>query len=67
MFAQGLEAIRERLDEFLARIALHIEYRNDSTTLAALAGDPPVRLRLVRAAEVLLSRIGITEPGKASD
>lgn len=63
LIARGLDAAHDRLDEHLARIALHIEYRNDPATLDALAGDPPLRPRLLLAAETLLSRIGVAEAG----
>ncbi|MDR8018398.1 TetR/AcrR family transcriptional regulator [Nesterenkonia aerolata] len=64
LIAQGLRAALDRADEHRARIALHIEYRNDPEMLDALAGDPPLRLRLTRAAEELLTRLGTPRPAQ---
>lgn len=64
LVAQALGTTLLRADEHLARIALHIEYRNDPEMLAALAGDPPVRPALIRTAESLLTRLGIAEPAR---
>ncbi|MFV0435172.1 MAG: TetR/AcrR family transcriptional regulator [Leucobacter sp.] len=64
LIARGLDATLLRADEHLARIALHIEYRSDPAMLGALAGDPPVRPRLILAAEGLLSSLGVAEPAR---
>ena len=64
LIARGLEATLLRADEHLARIALHIEYRSDPAMLDALAGDPPMRPRLLLAAGGLLSRLGVEEPAR---
>lgn len=63
MIARGLDAMMTRSDDHLARIALHIEYRNDPDTLATLAGDPPVRPSLIAAAADLLRKAGVDGPG----
>lgn len=62
--ARGLAATARRTDEHLARIALHIEYRNDPVMLSALEGDPPVRARLNQLAQTLLSRLGVADPAR---
>lgn len=62
LVAHALKATLLRADEHRARIALHIEYHGDPVMLAALAGDPPLRPRLILAAEGLLSRLGVTQP-----
>lgn len=64
LIARGLDATLLRADEHLVRIALHIEYRSDPAMLDALAGDPPIRQRLILAAEELLSRLGVAEPAR---
>ncbi|WP_120003588.1 TetR/AcrR family transcriptional regulator [Nesterenkonia muleiensis] len=64
LIAHGLDMTLVRADEHLARIALHIEYRSDPAMLEALAGDPPLRPRLIRAAEGLLSSLGVAEPAR---
>lgn len=64
MIARALDSTSLRADEHLVRIALHIEYRNDPAMLDALAGDPPVRPRLILASQSLLSKLGVEEPAR---
>ncbi|MBX3142618.1 MAG: hypothetical protein KF813_02590 [Trueperaceae bacterium] len=59
--AAGLDAMLLRAEDHLTRFALLIEFRNDPAMLAALAGDPPMRPRLIAAAEGLLARLGIDD------
>ncbi|MBF4561241.1 TetR family transcriptional regulator [Agreia pratensis] len=62
MIARWMDAMMTRSDDHLARIALHIEYRTDPDTLATLAGNPPLRPRLIAAAANLLRKVGVDGP-----
>lgn len=64
IIARGLDHSMQRADEHIARIALHIEYHHNAEMVTALAGDPPIRPRLIIAAESLLTRLGADEPGR---
>lgn len=67
LIAQGLHATIDRADEHVVRIALHLEYRNDPAMLETLAGEPPLRPRLILAANELLSRLGVPESAQHAE
>lgn len=62
LIARGLDATLRRPDEHRARIMLRLEYHDDTDMLTILDGDPPVRARLVAAANQVLGRLGVDDP-----
>lgn len=59
LLATGLEILMQRPEEQVARIALHLEYRDDPEMQRALAGDPPLRPSLEAAARAVLHSLGL--------